>query len=291
MQRSTLAICGALYSVIAALGGCAHNDSQATAPQTAYSAPTTATAAQTPVSSDSTASQGMSNGTTGQSGTTGSGMGGTGTSGSANGTGATGNTMGNGSNGGSGGNGTMGSAMGSGGSTGSAGVGSTNQQASTPSDEDIAAIIEAINKSEVDAGKLAKSKAQSADVKSFAAMMISDHTTALNQETALVSKEHLTPNTSNSTCQSLTTDAQQQADSLQQKSGQDFDRAYMDAMVQGHQKALSMLDDTLIPNAKDAQLKAHLTAIRTHVEMHLRKAQAAQQHLSGSTGAQPTMQH
>jgi putative membrane protein len=171
------------------------------------------------------------------------------------------------------------------------GVGSTNQQSSPPSDEDIAAIIEAINKSEVDAGKLAKSKAQSADVKSFAAMMIGDHTTALQQETALVSKEHLTPNTSNGTCQSLTTDAQQTGDSLQQKSGQDFDRAYMDAMVQGHQKALTMLDDTLIPNAKDAQLKAHLMSLRTHVEMHLRKATAAQQRLSGSNASQQSSQH
>jgi putative membrane protein len=243
MLRSKLAILGALYSLTAALGACAHDDSKAMPPQAANTAPSTPP--EGPAPSDSTMSS-LDGGWTGQPGM-------------ANQPSQPGSGM---------------------------AVGSTNQQSSPPSDEDIAAIIETINKSEVDAGKLARSKAQSGDVKSFAAMMVSDHSTALQQETSLASKEHLMPNTSNSTCQSLTTDAQQEADSLQQKSGQDFDRAYIDAMVQGHQKALGMLDDTLIPNAKDAQLKAHLVAVRAHVEMHLRKATVIQQRLSGNTSPQ-----
>ncbi len=246
MQRSRLGICGALASWLAALGACAHDDFQAMPPQAAYSAPqptTTSTAATTPAPADATISEGSNGGSTGQPG--------------------------------------MGGQQPQPATDMGTGVGATNQQSSPPSDEDIAAVIEAINKSEVDAGQLARSKAQSADVKSFAAMMVGDHTTALQQETALMSKEHLTPNPSSSTCQSLTTDAQQEASALQQKSGPDFDRAYMDAMVQGHQKVLGMLDDTLIPSAKDAQLKAHLMSLRSHVEMHLRKAIAAQQRLSG----------
>jgi putative membrane protein len=156
--------------------------------------------------------------------------------------------------------------------------GQTSQQLS---DDDIVAIVMAINKGEIDVANVAKQKSQSRDVKAFANMMINEHTTALAQENALTTSAHLTPNMSNSTVQSLTTDMNAQKDALTSKTGKDFDQTYLEQQIADHQKALDLITDVLIPAAKDAQLKAQLQALKPRVQTHLQHAQDAQQKLGG----------
>src|ERR1700754_1415947 len=71
-----------------------------------------------------------------------------------------------------------------------------------PTDPQIAAIVVTANQVDIDAGKLAKSTAQSKGVKDFAQLMITDHTGVNQSATALVQKLHVTPE-SNATSQSL----------------------------------------------------------------------------------------
>ncbi len=52
---------------------------------------------------------------------------------------------------------------------------STIAQAAAPDDAQIAAIVVAANQVDIDAGKLAESKASNADVKAFAHRMVTDH--------------------------------------------------------------------------------------------------------------------
>ena len=54
--------------------------------------------------------------------------------------------------------------------------------------------------------------------------------------------------------------------------GNDFEGAYLDAMIQGHTEVLKMIDDQLLPSAKDAALQAHLKTTRNDVAQHLEKA-------------------
>jgi putative membrane protein len=250
MRSSRLAVCGALCSLLAVLSACAHDDTQPAAPQTSYYPPSTATTTSAASPTDSQTTSSTPPATTSALPAD--------TSTAANtppSTGTTGTT---------------------------ATMGATNVQGGAPpSDDDIAAIVETINKTEIDAAKLATSRAQSGEVKAFAKMMIDDHSTALHKETALFTREHLTPNTSSPTSQMLMSDAQQEASTLQQKTGSDFDQSYMDAMVQGHQEALALIDDTLLPNAKDAELKSHLQSLREHVEKHLHKATSVQGRVGG----------
>ncbi len=251
MRRSRLAMYGTLCSFLATLSACAHDDVKPAIPQTAYYPPPAASSSSRETTSASASTTGVE---------------------SQQATGTTGPS-------------TPLSSPSAPATTGSA----SPQASSPPSDDDIAAIVETINRTELDAANIANARAQSSDVKDFAKTMIRDHSAALHQEAALVTAEHLTPNTSCATCQMLSTGSQEEAAVLQQQTGQAFDRAYIDAMVQGHQKALALIEDTLLPQVKDAQLKAHLESLKSHVEMHLRKAMAVQQKLGGgSTGSTMT---
>ncbi len=65
--------------------------------------------------------------------------------------------------------------------------------AAGPTDPQIAAIVVTANQVDIDAGKLALSKAHSKDVKEFAQLMITDHSGVNKSATELVQKLHVTP--------------------------------------------------------------------------------------------------
>ncbi len=61
--------------------------------------------------------------------------------------------------------------------------------------------------------------------------------------------------------------------------GKEFEKAYVEAKVKAHQEVLSMIDDKLIPAAKNAELKTQLADTRKHVVAHLDMATKLQQKL------------
>lgn len=72
-------------------------------------------------------------------------------------------------------------------------LGSTVALAQAPNDAQIAAIVVTANQVDIDAGKFAQTRAQSADVKAFAQQMVTDHS-AVNQQAAdLAAKLKLKP--------------------------------------------------------------------------------------------------
>jgi putative membrane protein len=64
--------------------------------------------------------------------------------------------------------------------------------------------------------------------------------------------------------------------SLKKAPAADFDRAYIDAQVDGHRKVLNTLQKELLPDANNADLKAYLEKIQPTVEKHLKAAEALQ---------------
>ena len=147
--------------------------------------------------------------------------------------------------------------------------------ASAVSDAQIAAIVVAANQVDIDAGKLAESKATNAKVKAFARQMVTDHAGVNKAATELVTKLNVTPE-ANETSRSLTSGGEQNRSSLQGKSGRDFDKAYIDNEVAYHQAVLDALDKTLIPNARNAELKNTLVSVRPAFEAHLKMAKDIQ---------------
>jgi putative membrane protein len=125
---------------------------------------------------------------------------------------------------------------------------------------------------EVALGQLASEKATNAKVKSFGAMMVTDHTKANNELIEIAKKKNI----------SLPTEPdaehQQKKTDLAAKTGADFDKAYVDAMVDGHKKVASMFEDAA-KNCKDADLKAFAEKTLPTIKSHLAEIEGIQKGL------------
>ncbi len=113
-------------------------------------------------------------------------------------------------------------------------------------DPQIASIVVTANQVDIDAGKLAKSMASSADVKKFADQMITDHTGVNKSAVDLVTKLKVTPE-DNPTSQSLKKGGDDNVANLKTLKGAAFDKAYIDHEVAYHQAVLEAVDKTLDP--------------------------------------------
>src|ERR1700681_2902736 len=147
--------------------------------------------------------------------------------------------------------------------------------AQTINDAQIASIVVTANQVDIDAGKLAQSTSANAEVKKFAERMITDHTGVNKSAVDLVTKLKVTPQ-DNPTSQSLKSGGESNVANLKTLKGAAFDKAYIDHEVVYHVQVLDAIDKTLIPNAKNEELKALLIKVRTAVGAHLDHAKMIQ---------------
>ena len=148
-----------------------------------------------------------------------------------------------------------------------------------PTDPQIAAIVVTANQVDVDAGKLARSRTHSKDVRQFAQQMITDHSGVNQQATALVKKLKVKPEP-NDTSRSLKKGGAENLAHLKTLKGSAFDQAYVDHEVDYHQAVLDAIDQTLLPSAQNAELKELITKVRPAIAAHLDHAK----HLQASLG-------
>jgi len=128
---------------------------------------------------------------------------------------------------------------------------------------------------EVQMGQLALQKALSPQVKEFAQRMVTDHTPA-NQDLMQLSKsENLNLPTQ------LDTKHKSEVDRLSAMSGNAFDAAYMQHMVQDHRQTVADFQKQA-QNGSDPALKAFAQKYLPIVQQHLQMSQAS------SAGAGPT---
>lgn len=142
-------------------------------------------------------------------------------------------------------------------------------------DGQIAMIAMTANSADSAHGEHAKTAATNAEVKAFAQRMITDHGGLNKQAADLAAKTGLVPEESDDS-RGLKSDADAKMQELMGKTGADFDKAYIDAEVDMHQKVLDALDQKLIPGATNAELKTLLQTARAGVASHLESAKAIQ---------------
>jgi len=147
-------------------------------------------------------------------------------------------------------------------------------------DAEIAQIVVTANAIDVRQGEQALEKATDAEVKRFAQTMIADHKSVNERAAALVKKLGVTPR-ENDVSRSLDASAAEKMKELASKSGADFDRAYIANEVAYHRAVLEALDNLLIPNATNAELKQTLVDVRPAFEGHLRHAEMIRKALGG----------
>lgn len=153
--------------------------------------------------------------------------------------------------------------------------------ASFTSDGQIVGFLDAVNKAEIDQAHVALQKAKDPQVKAYAQMMITQHGQAQQNMKRSIGS-NITAETTPQVTQ-LQSDTQSKLSDLQQKSGADFDRAYIDLQIQEHQQVINTLDSQLLNAARDSQLKQQLTALKPELQHHLQRAQAIQTHLGGGS--------
>lgn len=102
---------------------------------------------------------------------------------------------------------------------------------------------------EVELGRLAVERAASAQVKQFAQQMIEDHSMAGDKLKQLAEQKQVTlpPD--------ILPKAEQTKEKLTKLNGAEFDRAYVEAMVEVHEKDVAAFD-AVAKNATDADVKA-----------------------------------
>lgn len=149
------------------------------------------------------------------------------------------------------------------------------QAQSAPDDAQIAGIVVAANQVDIDAGKLAEKSGSSKDVKDFAKMMVTSHTQVNKQAEELVKKLKVKPADSE-TSKSLKQGGEANVDKLKKLKGKEFDKAYIDNEVTYHQTVIDTVDKSLIPNAKNPELKNMLVNTRPTFVAHLEQAKKIQ---------------
>jgi putative membrane protein len=147
--------------------------------------------------------------------------------------------------------------------------------AAGPTDPQIAHIVVTANAVDIDAGKLAEAQGTNEDVKAFGKQMVTDHTGVNEQAVALVTKLKVTPE-DNLTSQSLKAGGEANLKNLKTLKGAAFDKAYIDHEVAYHEQVLDAIDKVLIPNAKNAELKALIVKVRPAFVGHLEHAKMVQ---------------
>ncbi|WP_312193429.1 DUF4142 domain-containing protein, partial [Sphingobacterium sp.] len=96
----------------------------------------------------------------------------------------------------------------------------------------------------------------------FGDMMVNDHSKANEELTTLAQAKSITvPAT-------LGTEQQKVKDDLSKKTGREFDKAYIDDMVEDHEKDVKLFEDAS-KNLKDPELKAFVDKTLPTLKAHL----------------------
>ena len=141
------------------------------------------------------------------------------------------------------------------------------QQEKAPNDLEIAHTAYTAGSIDIRYAHMALALSDNADVRQFAELMIQDHTAVNNKALALVSKLQITPQ-DNATSQQLSQGAIEIRRELSQLRGDAFDKRYAANELKYHQLVNSTVENTFIPNAKNAELKALLTQALQTFKVH-----------------------
>jgi len=125
---------------------------------------------------------------------------------------------------------------------------------------------------EVQLGKLAQQNASNPRVKNFGKMMVTDHSKANDELKALAAKQNI------ALPDSMSNDKKDNMQDLSKKKGSDFDKAYMDMMVDDHKEDINKFQNAA-QNVQDTAVKAWAAKALPVLQKHLDSAQAIQQAL------------
>jgi putative membrane protein len=120
---------------------------------------------------------------------------------------------------------------------------------------------------EVELGKIAQKNAFSPRVKAFGEMMVKDHTEGNNNLKGIASSLNI------ALPDSVSDDNRKEIDHMKMKKGKDFDKAYINMMVDGHKKVIAEFRQCA-DNCSDSTVKSFAYNTLPVLEKHLDSIQA-----------------
>jgi putative membrane protein len=142
-------------------------------------------------------------------------------------------------------------------------------------DAQILEVAHVMNRGEIEQAALVASRGRDVQVKKLAAALVREHAESDEEAMALAMVVGLLPARS-PTSVSLEGQAKDVVAALKDREGVEFDHRYLDAQIKEHESVLDTLVKTLVPNAKNAELKAYLRNLQAKVSVRLQQAQTLQ---------------
>ena len=130
------------------------------------------------------------------------------------------------------------------------------------------------NRTEIEVSRLAADRAANPDVRQFAQTLVEDHTKAGEALQRLAGSHNVTLGAE------ATEIDQDLYDRLSKLTGAEFDREFIEAMIDKHENGLNTLQDKA-DDAEHAGLKQWATGTASTVRQHLARAKEIQQNLKG----------
>jgi len=151
-------------------------------------------------------------------------------------------------------------------------------------DAQIADVVITANHIAIEAGKLAQSRSSNENIKAYARRMVHEYSSVNSSMSELAARLSLMPR-NNLISNELQKDIGNKIAALGSLHGRAFDKAYIDQDVVLHQNFLDTIDNKLMPNATNEELKVLLYNLFSPFSDHLEHAQKIQGALNNKHGA------
>lgn len=148
-------------------------------------------------------------------------------------------------------------------------------------DAHIADVVITASSIAIETAKLAQSKSSNEEIKAFAQRMAGNHAEVSQSAIDLVTRLKMTLE-DNSISRGIKADGETDLARLQGLRGAEFDKAYIDQKIVLYQHVLDTIDNRLMPNASNEELKILLYNLFSPFSLYLENAQQIQESLTRS---------
>jgi putative membrane protein len=155
---------------------------------------------------------------------------------------------------------------------------STPAQQSAPiqvgrvNDATLAAMLLALNNTDISYARLVPSRSDREDVRRYAQRMLTDHTVVNGLITELTGKLGITAQ-DNTFSLDMRDESSSKRELMRELTGFAFDSTYATNEISYHRRFLESIDNIMIPRARNDELKTLLTGVRPAIAAHLAHAE------------------
>jgi len=155
---------------------------------------------------------------------------------------------------------------------------STPAQQSAPiqvgrvNDATLAAMLLALNNTDISYARLVLSRSDREDVRRYAQRMLTDHTVVNGLINELTGKLGITVQ-DNTFSEDMRDESSSKRELMRELTGFAFDSTYATNEISYHRKFLESIDNIMIPRARNDELKTLLTGVRPAIAAHLAHAE------------------